>query len=52
MSVGQVVGVLVALVVVGWLVRWVQMKRKRWGRPLSSRNVKTWSKSDKWQPWR
>lgn len=52
MSVGQVVGGLVALVVLWLLVRWLRTRRKRWSRPLSERHVRTWSKSDKWQPWR
>ncbi len=52
MSVGQIVGGVVALIVVSLLVSGMRARRKRWGKPLSQRNVRTWSKTDKWQPWR
>ena len=52
MSVGQVVGVLIAVAVVLIVILFVRARRRRWGRPLGERNVRTWSKSDKWQPWR
>jgi hypothetical protein len=52
MSVGQVVGVLIAVAIVIVVIAFMRKRRKRRVRPFSERNVRTWSKSDKWQPWR
>lgn len=53
MSGGQVLGVVVVAVIVLWaLVQWLRTRRKRWGRPLSQRNVRTVSKGDRSQAWR
>ena len=52
MSVAQVIGVLIAVAVVWAVIAVVRGRRKRWTKPLSQRNVRTWGKSDKWQPWR